>query len=98
MNPNYHTALRYQAAWLGVAPERLQGKGFVNATHARAEKIPGYSNPVVAHVLRIEGSDEHYAACAPGLEKKLKLSKMSHHLFFGLTHLTRRLIIQTRAL
>ena len=82
MHPNYMAALRFQAAWLDVAPERLQGEGFVNPTAKREESIPGYHKPVRAHALRMEGRQDIYAACVPGLENKLRLNKMSHRLFF----------------
>ena len=82
MNPRYLAALRYQAAWLDIPIERLQGDGFVNPTPKRGESIAGYSQPVRAHALQLEGRQEIYAACVPGLEQKLRLKKMSHHQFF----------------
>ncbi|MDR2687979.1 MAG: GNAT family N-acetyltransferase [Oscillospiraceae bacterium] len=82
MNRHYAAALRYQAAWLDAEPERLQGEGFVNPTPERDRKIPGYPNPLRVHALRMEGSEEIYAACAPGLEKKLRLKKPTSRFFW----------------
>jgi len=79
---NYQAAMQYQAAWLDVPVERLQGESYVNPTSKRSEMIKGYSSPVRAHVLQLEGRKERYAACVSGLEKKLKRKKMSHHKFF----------------
>lgn len=82
MNPHYAAALCYQAAWLDVPPERLDGEGFVHPTPIRNEKIPGYPEPVRVHALRIEGREEIYAACAPGLERKLRLKKPTSRFFY----------------
>jgi len=82
MNPHYAAALRYQAAWLDVPPKRLQGEGFVHPTPIRNEKIPGYPEPVRVHALRMEGTQEIYAACAPGLEKKLRLKEPTSRFFY----------------
>jgi len=75
-------ALRYQAAWLDVDPARLQGEGFVNPTPMRDMKIPGYSKPVRIHALRLQDHEEIYAACAPGLEKKLRLKAPTGRFFY----------------
>jgi len=79
---HYTAALHYQAAWLDVEPERLQGESFVNPTPIRNEKIPGYPNPIRVHALRMEGRQEIYAACAPGLEKKLRLKEPTSRFFY----------------
>ena len=81
MNPHYAAALRYQAAWLDVPPERLRGEGFVNPTPKRDERIPGYGKPVRVHALRMEGTQEIYTACVPGLEHKLRLKKPTSRFF-----------------
>ena len=82
MSPHYTAALRYQAAWLDVPLERLQGEGFTRPTPIRDMKIPGYSKPVRVHALRMEGKQEIYAACAPGLEKKLRLREPTSRFFY----------------
>ena len=82
MSPHYLAALRYQAAWLDVPPARLRGEGFVNPTPARGGKIPGYPKPVKIHALRMDGHEEIYAACAPGLEKKLRLKRPTGRFFY----------------
>ena len=82
MNPHYFAALRYQAAWLDVPPERLQREGFVHPTPKRDEKIPGYSKPVRVHALRTQNQQAVYAACAPGLEHKLRLKEPTSRFFY----------------
>ena len=102
MIPHYLAALRYQAAWLDVEPERLQGDSFIHPTSKRVMKIPGYSSPVRVHALRMEGQDEIYAACAPGLERELRklcLKKSKRHRFFYFEELNPAIdISQARAL
>ena len=81
MSANYTAALRYQAAWLDVPPERLEGEGFVNITAIRGEKVPGYAKPVRLHALRMEGRQEIYAACVPGMKRRPR-PKHPDSLFF----------------
>ena len=98
MNASYEAALRYQAAWLDVPPERLEGEGFVNLTDIRGEKVPGYAKPVRLHALRREGRQEIYAACAPGMRKKPR-PKHPDSLFFWFDTLNPSIdISQARAL
>lgn len=72
-NPHYAAALRFQAAWLDVLPERLcEDKSFVNPTKIRGECVPGYAKPFQVYALHMEGSEAIFAACVPALEAKLR--------------------------
>ncbi len=75
MTPNYNAALRYQAAWLDVPPERLQCESFINPTPERERRVQGFPKPVRAYALRMEGQQEIYAACVPELASRLSFTR-----------------------